>query len=74
MAEAQTLNSTISYICDLCSYKSKCNIEIENHNCSPVQNQEDVGQLKFLLYLEKFKNKMYTNITKKNPSIEGFFI
>lgn len=67
MAEAK---STISYICDLCSYKSKCNIDIENHNCTPVQNNDELGKLKFLLYLEKFKNKMYVNIIKRNTNID----
>ena len=62
--------SHISYICDICSYKSKCNIDIENHNCSPSQNNEEVGHLKFLLYLEKMKNKIYTNIIKRNTNID----
>ena len=65
--------NTISYICDICSYKSKCNIDIGNHNCTPQKNdfsQDEIAQLKFLLYLEKFKNKMYTNIIKRNTNID----
>ena len=71
MTEPHT--KSISYICDICNYKSKCIIDIENHNCSPVQQidvQEEISQLKFLLYLEKFKNKMYINIIKRNTNID----
>ena len=71
MTESHT--KSISYICDICNYKSKCIIDIENHNCTPVQQidvQEEIAQVKFLLYLEKFKNKMYINIIRRNTNID----
>ena len=70
MTESKFNNKIISYICDNCNYKSKCIIDIENHNCIPVLQEEDIAQLKFLLYLEKFKNKMYTNIIRRNTNID----
>lgn len=74
MEEQTTLQSHISYFCDRCNYKSKCNFDMENHPCNPTTtplgNQEELGNLKFLLYLEKFKNKMYINIIKRNTSID----
>ena len=73
MEEQSNLQSYISYCCDRCNYKSKCNFDMEIHSCNPTApsgNQEEVGNLKFLLYLEKFKNKIYVNIIKRNTSID----
>ena len=75
MEEKSTLQEHISYCCDRCNYKSKCNFDIEIHICNTQNNpqnnlQDDIGNLKFLLYLEKFKNKMYINIIKRNTSID----
>ena len=59
MEEKSTLQEHISYCCDRCNYKSKLHFDIEIHICNPQNNlQDDIGNLKFLLYLEKFKNKI----------------
>ena len=74
MEDKPVLASTISYCCDLCNYKTKCNFEMEIHMCNPTEpqsvDQDEIGNLKFLLYLEKFKNKMYVNIIKRNTNID----
>jgi len=74
MEHKPNLLQFISYCCDKCNYKTKCIIDIERHTCnqSNLGNSfiEEIGQLKFLLYLEKFKNKMYVNIIKRNTTID----
>jgi hypothetical protein len=80
--EMQTENKSeqekhISYCCDVCNYKSKCNIDIQNHNCNPTSNDEtriqlekQLGILKIQLLMERCKAKIYINIIKQNTSID----
>lgn len=70
--------SWLSYCCDKCNYKSKCNIDIQNHLCNPIeftndiQNQleKQIGILKYQLLMERCKCKVYINIIKHNTSID----
>ena len=74
----------ISFVCNICNFKTVGIKNIENHMCDEVEyeienddtipgkneNENEIEKLKILLSIEKTKNNIYTEIIKQNTNIK----